>query len=69
MSDPLILQGLHEEIASGYAALAGLHRAVSRLRADDQEDSAHKRQAVILEQEAHRWADQHHAINRRREAA
>lgn len=50
------LRGLADEIASGYASLAALHRAVAAARGYDTEGTAHEVQASILEQDHAAWS-------------
>lgn len=49
MTDPHALQCLHEEIASGYATLVGLHRAMASLLGENETGRDHELQANLME--------------------
>lgn len=53
--DPLIRQGLSDEIVSAYRALAHLHRALLKQSHNDDEIAMHDYQADILDQQARLW--------------
>lgn len=55
MPDPLIRQGLAEEIVGAYHALAALHRAVADHIGEGDETALHEDQADRLDRQAALW--------------